>query len=454
MGTLLCNNIDFLHNNGESIFEKRVKGKIGIYNTREQSDTITYNEDDSSIHEMDSCFFNKVTHTHMEIDANGVDIIAMNSHSDTLDTDVSKMIENSPTMFARLAHDESYKEEHKLGTKAQTRYCIVYKNRFILNKIPSAIIKETYMSDADDPEVLRKKTSVVTTLKGKNDILIFDGTESFIMDTTNMIGDYLRAEVKYGYTADNELIRLHMSLSNLSEDTAKYVIPKLSSPIEAGKDVTIRYIRKSEPNNTLQTEEFSINDDGKLVIKKVSSKDAYVQYERISEYNYEYSAQATSNYNYKVHNYKISGIIDVPTSAEHFAVVIGQYGIPTMGTNPYFDSTYITDPTGQYKRVHSRITKYSFDDKTEYSYYYDDYGIIKSQIYTPGGGENGVECCEYSSRKVIDDEGNYLGTIIESFVNSNPVAKNSTKEYFYRAVVIKEGRIANDYRALMVKDND
>ena len=44
MGTLLCNNIDFLHNNGESIFEKRVKGKIGIYNTREQSDTITYND--------------------------------------------------------------------------------------------------------------------------------------------------------------------------------------------------------------------------------------------------------------------------------------------------------------------------------------------------------------------------------------------------------------------------
>ena len=358
-------------------------------------------------------------------------------------------------MFARLAHDESYKEEHKLGTKAQTRYCIVYKKSNLSNKIPSAIIKETYMSDADEPEVLRKKTSVVTTLEGgENGILIFDGTESFIMDTTNMIGDYLRAEVKYGYTADNELIRLHMSLSNLSEDTAKYVIPKLASLIEAGKDVSIRYIRKSEPNNTLQTEEFSINDDGKLVIKKVSAKDTYVQYERISEYNYEYFAHATSNYNYKVHNYKISGTIDVPTSAEHFAVVIGQYGIPTMGTNPYFDSTYITDPTGQYKRVHSRILKYSFDDKTEYSYNYDDYGIIKSQIYTPGGGENGVECCEYSSRKVIDDEGNYLGTIIESFVNSNPVAKNSTKEYFYRAVVIKGGRIANDYRALMVKDND
>ena len=442
------------------VFQKYVKPDLETYYAIENYDTVTHyevnQENEFNIklpfedHTMKVCFMDKETTTRFLLQ-DKFRIIYAETNSSSLKSEVSRFTKNPNNIISRLTEDTSYKKDQKdVITKAQVQYSTVYSKDE--SHMPIALIKDSYKSDPEEPEKLVKKSSEITNILGFRKDGFWDAYDTLVLNTSNAVGDVVHGPSAYVYTIEDEFIRVFFNAEATSNDTSQYIVPRLYTNID--DDPTkfmVGYSRIAFPDTLYMKEYYQMVGKFAQIYKVERGNMETLFFHNGEEYDYE----TTSRYSTmgKSREYKITGTTDVPISAEYFRTDIDKYGIPKMPPTSFLESTFICDTTGNYYRTHHKINSVEINGRSVYEFVYDKYGMISNQMYTDEDGKT-TDVCHYNKQNIIDDDGNYLGTYVESIVDSNPFSKRTTPEFFYRAILVREGVIQEDYRAILKFDDD
>lgn len=443
------------------VYEKYVKPDINTYDAIENHDTITYYDDGQENefnipnafedHNLKYCFMGKES-TNRFLLQDRVRIIYSEINSSSLKSTVSRFTKNPNNIISRLTDDISYKKDQKdVITSAQVQYSAAYSKGD--DPTIMALVKDSYKSDPEEPEKLVKKSTEVVNIDHCNNMGFWDAYDTIVLNTVNAAGDIVQGKSKYMYTIDNEFIRVDFDGAGCSNESAQFIMPRLEKYVNHPTEFSVSYSRIAYPDTVYMKEYYSITDDSLAQIYKIESGPMVTNFfynEKTGTYSYD----TTSSHKTigKNREYKIIGEIDVPISSAYFKTDLDKYGIPKMSPAQFLDSTFIFDLTGHYYRTHSRINSVYINDRMVYDFKYDKYGMIENQVYYQD--DKPVDVCHYNKKQLIDDDGNYIGTYVESIVDSNPFAKRTTGEYFYRAIFVKDGVISEDYRAILKFSDD
>ena len=440
--TLECDELDFLSD--LPLFKSKVASKIyeDEYTVKESYQEISKEKEDDrivlKIHE-DKCYDDRITKFTIKLVPETNVILSYKADGPAV-FNYAKPFTNSTRS---IMNRESGGTGYKIST-GEIMNCTKVWNNLIFSKTEDG--KLLYMTreffkggekDSNNPP-LNTLTNIAFDYD-ENDIIMNGTLQETMYDKDGNIEEYFKADTKYADVDSGEMICVDIDYNYISADSIKRnIIPTLADcDLEKGK-VVVEFVRKEDTKKVLSTETFEINEDGNLVPVKLESGFGTINIDRESG-KYICISEVDGK------KYSIVGSTNFPLSGDIFTFSEFK-GSTSMSMNSYFDNIYEAQYGGEVFLTKNDIYSVDIDQTYFYHYYYDDYGIIKTQAFKAQNTE-WIEMGSYGESTLPN--GN---KIIESVVLAEPVYPINKKSIFYRAVEIdKDGEIASDYRALIIK---